>query len=104
MLAPVITNNINRIKAICEEHKVKELYVFGSAARNEMNENSDIDLIVKFNSAVSVDDYADLYLNFAESMEKILNTKVDVILDKPIRNRILQRELDETKQIVYVAA
>lgn len=104
MLAPVITNNINRIKAICKEHKVKELYVFGSAARNEMNENSDVDLIVKFNSAVSVEDYADLYLNFAESMEKILNTKVDVLLDKPIRNRVLQRELDETKQIVYVAA
>ena len=49
MLAPVITNNINRIKAICKEHKVKELYVFGSAARNEMNDKSDVDFIIKFN-------------------------------------------------------
>ncbi|MCC6181096.1 MAG: nucleotidyltransferase domain-containing protein [Bacteroidia bacterium] len=104
MLAPVITNNINRIKAICKEHKVKELYVFGSAARNEMNDKSDVDFIIKFNNDVPVEDYVDLYFDFAESMEMILNTKVDVLLDKPIRNRILQRELDETKQIVYVAA
>lgn len=104
MIAPVITNNLPQIKSICQQHHVKELYVFGSASRNEMNEKSDVDLIVRFEESVLVEDYADLYLAFAESMEKIVNTRVDVLLDKPVRNKILQRELNETKQIVYAAA
>ena len=104
MLAPIITNNITQIKAICQKHKVMELYVFGSAAKNEMNEESDVDFIVKFNPEVLVEDYADLYFDFAESLEELLKRNVDLLTDKPIRNIYLKQSIEETKQIVYNAA
>lgn len=40
---------------------VKKLILFGSYARNEQNENSDIDFLVEFdNKKNSVDNYLDL--------------------------------------------
>ena len=36
------------IAAICRVHQVKELSLFGSAARGEMQPNSDLDLLVDF--------------------------------------------------------
>lgn len=104
MLAPIITNNITQIKTICQEHKVKELYVFGSAAKNEMKEGSDVDFIVKFNAEVPIEDYADLYFDFVEELEELLKLHVDLLTDKPIRNIYLKRSIEETKQIVYNAA
>jgi predicted nucleotidyltransferase len=104
MLAPIITNNIATISTLCQEHKVKELYVFGSAARNEMKEDSDVDFIVKFNNEVPIEDYADLYFDFVESLEVLLKRNVDLLTDKPIGNKYLRRDIEETKQIVYNAA
>lgn len=36
------------IEAICRVYQVKELSLFGSAARGEMRENSDFDFLVDF--------------------------------------------------------
>ncbi len=104
MLAPIITNNILSITSLCQQHKVKELYVFGSAAKNEMNENSDVDFIVKFDPEIPVEDYADLYFDLAEALEQLLKRNVDLLTDKPIRNKYLRQGIEETKRIVYNAA
>jgi len=104
MLAPIITNNLATINALCKQRKVKELYVFGSAAKNEMNDKSDVDFIVKFNNEVPVEDYADLYFDFVDSLETLLKRSVDLLTDKPIRSKYLRKDIEETKQIVYNAA
>jgi predicted nucleotidyltransferase len=36
------------ITDICRRHQVKELFLFGSAARGEMRADSDLDLLVDF--------------------------------------------------------
>jgi predicted nucleotidyltransferase len=36
------------IADICRRHQVKELFLFGSAARGEMRPDSDLDLLVDF--------------------------------------------------------
>ena len=83
---------------------MEELYVFGSASRNEMNEKSDVDLIVKFSDKIPVEDHADFYFDFVEAIEDLLKKHVDLLTDKPIENKYLRREIEETKQIVYAAA
>lgn len=85
-------------------HKVESLYVFGSAAKNEMHEKSDIDLIVRFKKDIPVEDWADLYFELAESLEGLFKKQVDLLTDKPIRNKFLREELDETKTLIYHAA
>jgi len=36
------------IKQLCEQHKVRKLYAFGSVLTDKLNSNSDIDLLVDF--------------------------------------------------------
>lgn len=104
MLAPIITNNLNEIKSLCIQHKVKELFVFGSAASDKFNENSDVDLIVKFNNNIPVEDYADLYFDLADAFEDLFKRKVDLMTDKPIKNKYLKLNIDAGKQMIYAAA
>jgi predicted nucleotidyltransferase len=48
MIAPGIEMPEVEIADICRRHQVRELSVFGSAARGEMRPDSDIDLLVDF--------------------------------------------------------
>ncbi|MGH9468021.1 MAG: nucleotidyltransferase family protein [Terriglobales bacterium] len=45
-LSPVIDSA--KLAEICRRHEVRELCVFGSAARGEATENSDLDILVEF--------------------------------------------------------
>ena len=71
MLAPIITNNINEIKTLCKAHKVKELFVFGSAANNTFNDESDVDFVIDFEN---IDPYcfAENYFSLSEKLENLL--------------------------------
>lgn len=51
-----------KIIALCEKHKVQELYVFGSALTNRFNRNSDVDFTVVFDrEALPLMAYGDNY-------------------------------------------
>lgn len=56
-----------QIIKLCESHKVKTLYAFGSILTNKFNSESDIDLIVDFVN-ISLEDYADNYFDFKFSL------------------------------------
>lgn len=102
MLARVIADNINKIKALCEQHKVKELYVFGSAVTDKFNQESDVDFLIEFNE-VSIDDYAVNYFDFVEKLQSLLGREIDLVTAKYLRNRFFIQELNETKQILFAA-
>ena len=38
----------NDIQKLCSDHNVKQLYAFGSVLTNEFDKQSDVDLIVNF--------------------------------------------------------
>ena len=56
-----LENYSTDIKILCETHKVKTLYAFGSVLSDKFTIDSDIDLIVDF-EALDILDYADNYL------------------------------------------
>jgi uncharacterized protein len=47
-LAPGLEVPTETIAEICRKYSVKELAVFGSAARGEMRPDSDVDILVEF--------------------------------------------------------
>lgn len=104
MIASIITDNKAALETLCLKHKVEKLYVFGSAARNEMSSISDLDFIVKFKEEVAIVDYADLFFDLAEALETLFNRSVDLLTDKPIQNKYLKQELEESRTLVYHAA
>jgi hypothetical protein len=61
---------------LCRRHRVRELSVFGSAARDEVRPNSDIDLLVEFLPDAEADllDHAALMLDLARLLERHRNS------------------------------
>ncbi|MFN0087567.1 MAG: nucleotidyltransferase family protein [Blastocatellia bacterium] len=63
---------------------VKRLTLFGSAARDEMREDSDIDVLVEFDGPATFDGYMDLKF----FLENILNRPVDLVTQKGLRKEV----------------
>lgn len=89
---------------LCTKYKVKELYAFGSVLdEGKFNEQSDVDLMVKFNDDVDILDYANLFFGLIEDLERLFNRRVDLYTLNPIENRFLRENIETTKKIVYAA-
>lgn len=63
------------IERVAGSYGARNLRVFGSVARGESNSDSDLDLLVKFESGRSLLDQAGLQLDLAD----LLGCKVDVV-------------------------
>ncbi len=96
----IISNNIERIRQLCQKYKVNNLYVFGSVVSNELSESSDIDLLIEFYD-MGYADYADYYLEIAEEFEELFNKPVDLITTKSLNNPILIESINQTKKQIY---
>lgn len=80
------------------EFGVKRIGLFGSIARQEDSNESDIDIIVEFDRPIGLK-----FILFVEYMEKLLGRKVDVLTKEGIRNiRISKVAFDIEKDIIYV--
>ncbi len=96
----MINKNIEAIKTLCEQHNVKELYLFGSVLTHSFNDSSDVDVLVQFDD-IDLNRYFDNYMDFKEGLEKILNCQVDVIENQAIRNPIFRKIVDSGKKLIY---
>jgi len=85
---------------LCETHKVKSLYAFGSVLTEKFNNESDIDLIVDF-ATMDVEDYADNYFDLKFSLQEILKTPVDLLEEKAIKNPYFRQSVNKQRQLVY---
>ena len=67
-------------KPVFEKYKIKKAYIFGSYARGEAKEDSDIDIMI-----IKEDSNITTLLNLAEfetELERALNKKIDVIIEE----------------------
>jgi hypothetical protein len=96
----ILNKNIDKIRKLCEKHKVSKLFVFGSVLTDKFKESSDIDFIVDF-SQIDLYDYADNYFTLKSSLEKLLNRNIDLLEDKAIKNPFLRKSIDSSKQLIY---
>lgn len=91
---------IEQIKLLCQQNKVKSLFAFGSVTREDFNDSSDIDLVVDFDEKDPFK-YTDLYFNLKSRLEFILKRQVDLLEERAIRNRLFRQELENTKVRIY---
>jgi uncharacterized protein len=93
---------IGAIKTLCQENKVKNLYVFGSVLTDSFTDKSDIDLIVDIDSNDPLD-YADNYFNLKFALEALLNRPIDLLENKAIKNPYLRENIDNSKTLLYAS-
>lgn len=96
----LIDHNIIALIELCKQHRVKELFLFGSVLTNKFNSKSDIDLLVQFDS-IDLLEYFDNYMDFKEGLEKLLGRHVDLLENQAIRNPIFRKVIDREKRLVY---
>lgn len=96
----VIHSNYTEICALCDQNKVKELYVFGSVLTPSFNEKSDIDVLVQF-EPMKLEDYFDNYMDLKEKLTHLLAHEIDLVENQAIKNPIFRRIVDRDKQLVY---
>ena len=95
-----INQYIPTLNILCEQHKVSKLFAFGSVLTNRFNDESDIDMVVDFKD-VDLMDYVDNYFSFRDALSHTLGREIDLLEDKAIRNPVLRRNIDNSKQLIY---
>ena len=69
---------------------VSEIGVFGSYARDEACEESDVDILVDFDGPVGWE-----FLDLKDHLEKLLGVEVDLVTKRALKPGMKQRILDE---------
>jgi hypothetical protein len=73
---------------------LKSLSLFGSAARNEATENSDLDFVVDFEGAITFDRYMDLKIFLEDLFGKKIDLAIKDSLKTQIRDKIVEEGVD----------
>jgi uncharacterized protein len=88
-LATLRSERRDEILRLAKRHGAQNIRVFGSVARGEANENSDLDLLVAWEPGRSLLDHA----RFVQDLQELLGIKVHVGTEKSlhwyVRDRIL---------------
>jgi uncharacterized protein len=91
-----ITKKIrSSIPGLRKKYNLKRIGVFGSYARGEQTKKSDLDLLVEFESPVSLLEFIAL----ERDLSRLSGRKVDLVMKTALKPRIGKRIL---KEVVYL--
>ena len=86
---------IDRAAPELRAHAVKELWLFGSAAREELKAGSDIDILVDFNAPVTLFEFARL----RRRLESLLGRPVDLVTRDALKPQLREQILREAVRV-----
>lgn len=87
----ILKRKRNEILDTANKYGITNLRIFGSVARGEDDDNSDLDLLASFPQGFDLFNHAALILE----LEDLLGIKVDVISENGLKTRIKDRVLNE---------
>ena len=91
---------IEEIKMLCQQYRVRELALFGSALRDDFSAGSDVDLLVEFEPEAQVG-----FMTLARmqrELSAILHRQVDLVPKGGLKPRIRQAVLSSA-EVLYAA-
>jgi predicted nucleotidyltransferase len=93
---------LNEVKKILCRHKkeliqfgVRSLSLFGSVARNEENEKSDVDILIDFDPKRGLF----LFIELKNYLENLLNRDVDLVSKKALHPALRKKILAEARDV-----
>lgn len=82
-------------QSLCTKYQITELGVFGSYARGEQTEASDVDILVDYETAPTLV----MLVELRDYLSQLFGLKVDVVTKNGLKSRIRERVLAE---VVYI--
>ena len=98
---PIIKNQLNAIKELCKQYKVKSLYSFGSVNTSTFNEKSDIDLLIDFEPDISIEDYTDNFFSLREKFSNLFKRDIDLVTRRSLSNPFFIQDVEQSKVLIY---
>ena len=96
-----IAKKLYDFSTLCQSHKVKYLYAFGSSVSDRFDDTkSDIDLLVEIDDDDPIE-RGEKLISLWDTFEGFFNRKVDLLTDSSIRNPYLRKSIDNTKILIY---
>ena len=102
-MLPLLADHRSAIADLCKQHKVNRLYAFGSAIRADFEDDrSDIDLLVDFQPMPAAEK-AHTFFEMRDALHALLHREIDLVMTGAVRNRIIAREIENSRQLIYGA-
>ncbi len=95
MNASEVIELLRKEKAFLRSLNIKSISLFGSYARNEQTNKSDIDLIVEFDVVPSLFEF----VRVQRELSDLLGIKVDLVMKGSLKPRVAQRAQKEALAI-----
>jgi predicted nucleotidyltransferase len=93
------TTQINQIKTFFADKPVKKVYIFGSYARGDADENSDVDLLIDWDYTKEI---GWEYAGWWEEIKELLQKDVDFVSIKYI-SPLIENYINKDKILIYEA-
>ncbi len=104
MIPEEIQNKLTDIKLLCSKHDVKSLYLFGSATKHAIKDDSDYDFLVEINVLnEGYENYANHFYELYDEFEELLDRKVDLLTVNMMQNPYFIRSVEQSKVSLYEA-
>jgi predicted nucleotidyltransferase len=87
----------NTIINYLSPYKPERIGIFGSYARHEETEKSDIDILVKFKETISLLDL----VRIQRELSELLGIEVDLVTEPSLKNEKLKKYIYEDLQMIY---
>lgn len=88
---PLIEKHRTEILALAERHGVRDVRIFGSMARGDANDTSDVDLLVSLSPGRTGLALGGLLMD----VQKLLRRRVDVVTERGLHPALRDRVLKE---------
>jgi predicted nucleotidyltransferase len=83
----------SKIVEVLQRHDIKRASLFGSIVRNEMREDSDIDLLVESKGKKSLLDLVGLKLDLEDTVKRRFDVVTYKLISPLLRDRILAEQV-----------
>ena len=99
----VVESKRTQLAAVCQPFGVRRMEVFGSAARDDFDEErSDIDFLVEFDSNPKLGTLK-TYFGLKDALEALFGRPVDLVSRGAVNNPYVAASIDRDRTLVYAS-
>ncbi|MBM3300015.1 MAG: nucleotidyltransferase domain-containing protein [Deltaproteobacteria bacterium] len=90
-----------QIEDFCHRWKIVEFALFGSIVREDMNPDSDVDVLVRFADDARLSLY--YWVDMEDELRGIFGREVDLVSKSGLRNPVRRHEILRTRKVIYAS-
>lgn len=90
----------SKLARLCRQYGIKELAVFGSAARGELDPESDVDLMVEFEQGARIGLVK--FGSLIEELQELVGRRIDLVTKRGLKPWVRPQVLRDAR-VIYAA-